>query len=276
MLGLFRRAKPQTIKPEGLVDLGKRPVEEMYELIGKQDSSKAIDVRKISKLGDAIEYLTSLLEHTKLPQGVAESDKYNARDLLSILKDTGGTASDKQTPPVGSDVGERPALDLKAAVDTLWTYFETYTDSVYAKAHPSIVNAPPSQSNVYKAPGHSSVRGVLGPGSLRQDRPISSEAFEKGKDSIANAMVHAPVSAPKNFIRQPMRELVALGGRRKSRKLGSKFSRCVKSVRKTVRARPKSSKESAAIAICTKSVLQTRGLTMKRYRKGRLITQRRR
>jgi hypothetical protein len=58
-----------------------------------------------------------------------------------------------------------------------------------------------------------------------------------------------------------------------SRKIGEKFNRCVKSVRQTVRARPKSTKESAAIAICTKSVLQTRGLTMKRYRKKRLVTQ---
>jgi hypothetical protein len=62
-------------------------------------------------------------------------------------------------------------------------------------------------------------------------------------------------------------------GGRKSRKLGNKFNRCVKSVRQTVRARPKSTKESAAIAICTKSVLQTRGLTMKRYKKKRLVTQ---
>jgi hypothetical protein len=61
--------------------------------------------------------------------------------------------------------------------------------------------------------------------------------------------------------------------RRKSRKLGNTFNRCVKSVRSTVRARKGSTKESAAIAICTKSVLQTRGRTMKRYRKGRLITQ---
>jgi hypothetical protein len=58
-----------------------------------------------------------------------------------------------------------------------------------------------------------------------------------------------------------------------SRKIGEKFNRCVKSVRQTVRARPKSTKESAAIAICTKSVLHTRGLTMKRYRKKRLVTQ---
>ena len=67
--------------------------------------------------------------------------------------------------------------------------------------------------------------------------------------------------------------LFSFGGRKKSRKLGNKFNRCVKSVRQTVRARKGSTKESASIAICTKSVLQTRGKTMKRYRKGRLITQ---
>ena len=62
------------------------------------------------------------------------------------------------------------------------------------------------------------------------------------------------------------------GGRRTS-KIGTKFSRCVKSVRKTVRARPKSTKESAAIAICTTSVLHPRGRTIKRYSKKRLVTQ---
>jgi len=56
-------------------------------------------------------------------------------------------------------------------------------------------------------------------------------------------------------------------------RLSSKFSRCVKSVKKTVRARKGSNKESAAIAICTKSVLQKRGRTLKKYRRGRLITQ---
>ena len=52
------------------------------------------------------------------------------------------------------------------------------------------------------------------------------------------------------------------------------FERCVRSVKKTVRARKGSNKKSAAIAICTKSVLQKRGRTMKSFRKGRLITQR--
>lgn len=55
--------------------------------------------------------------------------------------------------------------------------------------------------------------------------------------------------------------------------LSSTFRRCVKSVKKTVRARKGSNKESAAIAICTKSVLQKRGRTMKRYSRKRLITQ---
>lgn len=57
-------------------------------------------------------------------------------------------------------------------------------------------------------------------------------------------------------------------------RLSSKFNRCVKSVKKTVRARKGSNKESAAIAICTKSVLQKRGRTLKSYSRKRLITQR--
>ncbi len=53
--------------------------------------------------------------------------------------------------------------------------------------------------------------------------------------------------------------------------LSKAFCRCIKSVRKTVKLRPgqkktASAKESAAIAICTKSVLQTRGKTLKKFR----------
>jgi hypothetical protein len=56
-------------------------------------------------------------------------------------------------------------------------------------------------------------------------------------------------------------------------RVSRKFNRCVKSVKRTVRARKGSNKESAAIAICTKSVLHKRGRTMKRYSRGRLSTQ---
>lgn len=62
------------------------------------------------------------------------------------------------------------------------------------------------------------------------------------------------------------------GGRRRR---GSKFDRCVKTVRKTVKARKGSNKESAAIAICVTSVLHPKGKTLKRYRRGRLVTQKR-
>jgi hypothetical protein len=72
---------------------------------------------------------------------------------------------------------------------------------------------------------------------------------------------------------QDIAELTKLGPRRGGSTISSKFDRCVKSVRKTVKARKGSNKESAAIGICTKSVLQTRGRTLKRYRKGRLTTQ---
>ena len=64
------------------------------------------------------------------------------------------------------------------------------------------------------------------------------------------------------------------GGRRST--VSTKFNRCVKSVRKTVKARRGSSKESAAIAICTTTVLHPRKRTLKSYRRGRLVTQKRR
>jgi len=48
---------------------------------------------------------------------------------------------------------------------------------------------------------------------------------------------------------------------RASKATTSKFCRCVKAVRKTVKA---SQKEGAAIAICTKSVLQTKGKTLRK------------
>lgn len=57
-----------------------------------------------------------------------------------------------------------------------------------------------------------------------------------------------------------------------------RFCKCIKAVRKTVKARRGSTKEAAAIAICVKSMLQSRGKTLKRFscKKGmKLITQKR-
>ena len=64
-------------------------------------------------------------------------------------------------------------------------------------------------------------------------------------------------------------------------KQATRFCRCIKSVRRTIKLRPGQSKtpankEKAAIAICVKSVLQGRGRTLKKFncRKGKLTTQR--
>jgi hypothetical protein len=62
------------------------------------------------------------------------------------------------------------------------------------------------------------------------------------------------------------------GFKRKSQT--ERFSRCVKMVRRSVKPLPGSNKESAAIAICTKTILHKRGRTIKRYSKKRLVTQR--
>jgi ADP-ribose pyrophosphatase YjhB (NUDIX family) len=68
-------------------------------------------------------------------------------------------------------------------------------------------------------------------------------------------------------------------GGRKSMK--NDFCRCIKKVRKTVKVRPGQNKtlkgrESAAIGICVKSVIQTRGRTLKKFKctpKPYLLTQ---
>jgi len=54
-----------------------------------------------------------------------------------------------------------------------------------------------------------------------------------------------------------------------------RFCRCVKKVRKTLKARPGSTPDQGAIAVCTKSVLQTKGRTLKKVscRKHILETQ---
>ena len=60
------------------------------------------------------------------------------------------------------------------------------------------------------------------------------------------------------------------GDHKTKKQLANKFCRCIKQVRKSVRVRGKAktkrAKESAAIGICTKSVLQTRGRTLKRFK----------
>ena len=59
-----------------------------------------------------------------------------------------------------------------------------------------------------------------------------------------------------------------------------KFCKCVKAVRRTVKLNKKyaKSKEGAAIAICTRTILFPRGRTLKKLRcgkKGKLTTQKR-
>ncbi len=49
-------------------------------------------------------------------------------------------------------------------------------------------------------------------------------------------------------------------------KQASRFCRCIKSVKKTVKRRPGNTKESGAIAICVKSVLKSHGRTLRKFR----------
>jgi hypothetical protein len=59
-----------------------------------------------------------------------------------------------------------------------------------------------------------------------------------------------------------------------SKKITKKFCRCIKKVRNYIIPK-KGNKESAAIAICVKSVLRTRNKTLRKFkcRNGKLFTQ---
>ena len=57
-----------------------------------------------------------------------------------------------------------------------------------------------------------------------------------------------------------------------------KFCKCIKAVRKTIKAREGSTAEQGAIAVCVKSMLHRKKRTIKKFKcgpKARLITQRR-
>ena len=99
-------------------------------------------------------------------------------------------------------------------------------------------------------------------------------------DSLQNPPAVAPLARAREEAARAVREraearaaqLRGQGRRSQTKKFGS----CVKAVRKTVKARKGSNAESAAIAICTTTLLHPRGRTIKRYTKKRLLTQKRR
>ncbi len=60
-------------------------------------------------------------------------------------------------------------------------------------------------------------------------------------------------------------------------KLAADFCRCIKKVRKTIKLRPgvkntSAAREAAAIGVCVKSVLQTKGKTLKRFKCGKKMS----
>lgn len=107
----------------------------------------------------------------------------------------------------------------------------------------------------------------------------AQERFKRDMDALEKG--YKRLEELKEEIQKGIKETKAILGqtptkssKKGGRTLSSKFNRCVKSVKKTVRARKGSNKESAAIAICTKSVLHKRSRTLKSYTRKRLITQR--
>jgi hypothetical protein len=108
--------------------------------------------------------------------------------------------------------------------------------------------------------------------SARANAPIVINALRSDYPDLSTHVTPRQTAMLEEIIRRILLPSNQNGGKTR-RSQTARFNRCVKGVRKTIKPRPNSSKESAAIAICTKSVLQTRGKTLKKYRKARLRTQ---
>lgn len=117
---------------------------------------------------------------------------------------------------------------------------------------------------------------------VRENPRVVSAIYNYLVEEVSNraAREGAPLARPAPvMIPPPLGNAFAeydLEGGRRRKSQAKRFGSCVKAVRKTVKARKGSTAEGAAIAICTTTLLHPRGRTIKRYRKGRLLTQRRR
>jgi hypothetical protein len=110
------------------------------------------------------------------------------------------------------------------------------------------------------------------PSSAREHAPIVINALRSYYPDLSTHVTPKQTEVLEEIIRRILLPSNQNGGFRR-RSQTARFNRCVKTVKKSIVPRPDSNKESAAIAICTKSVLQTRGRTLKKYRKGRVRTQ---
>lgn len=105
------------------------------------------------------------------------------------------------------------------------------------------------------------VSGMVGASLIVDELGFRGANIKDLKAKIASTRSMMPIAAP--------------GAGRLS---AATFCRCIKKVRKTVKPRKGSTREQAAIGICVKSVLHSRGKTIKKFscgKKARLVTQKR-
>jgi ElaB/YqjD/DUF883 family membrane-anchored ribosome-binding protein len=91
----------------------------------------------------------------------------------------------------------------------------------------------------------------------RQALDIADTAMTEKSSSPPTKQLPSPEELKALLEQQGMK--LPSGGRRKSKTLRRKFDKCVKAVRKTVKARKGSTKKQAAYAICTASILKEHG-----------------
>ena len=139
----------------------------------------------------------------------------------------------------------------------------------YKPTTPVVVPVVPSRRPVGTLDALSSITPVTTP------MPSSPPPVRR---NIRLALPPQAQGPPLQMRRRPASGEPSWGSGRAPKKTAKKLCGCIKSVRKTIKARAGISKEKGAIAICVKSVVQTKRSTLKKFKCGKkpsLTTQRR-
>lgn len=164
-----------------------------------------------------------------------------------------------------------PPAEMKPYVDAL-------IDSVFSDEFPAVLEPykpaatpPPTAVPVYRPVG--TLEASLSSTPLPSSPPPVRRNVPR---LMLPPQAQGQAAPPPLQIRRPTSGAPSWGSARTG--TAKKLCKCIKSVRKTIKARPGISKEKGAIAICVKSIVQTKRRTLKKFKCGkkpRLVTQKR-
>jgi hypothetical protein len=198
------------------------------------------------------------------------SDEYAPLTQFTFIVDALSYTEDPATLSVVWDIlamfGLMDSFDI-LPIDAITNACGQIYDIIVTRA-PTLAEMAAIINNLYRASG----MGMVVPYTTRRLVPLrdmGSPASSTSSSSSSASMEKREFPPVKIDIKPKGVKLFPFGLPKGGVKQSTKFCRCIKAVRKTIKARPGSTKESGAIAVCNVSILGRRGRTLKKFRCGK-------